>query len=49
VLAAFIAVEPGSWREALALATAGNTAGGMSTYLLGRYGLVCYALLLGLG
>ncbi len=36
VLAAFIAVEPGSWREALALATVGNTAGGMSTYLLGR-------------
>jgi len=36
VLAAVIAVNPARWPEALAVATLGNTAGGMSTYLLGR-------------
>lgn len=36
VLALVIAGQPGRWPEALAVATLGNTAGSMSTYLLGR-------------
>ena len=36
VLLAVISADPGRWPEALAVATVGNTAGGMSTYLLGR-------------
>lgn len=36
VLLAVIATQPARWPEALAVATLGNTAGGMSTYLLGR-------------
>jgi membrane protein YqaA with SNARE-associated domain len=36
VLVAVIATQPARWPEALAVATLGNTAGGMSTYLLGR-------------
>lgn len=36
VFAGFVALHPGLWPAALALATLGNTAGGMSSYALGR-------------
>lgn len=36
VFAGFVALHPGQWLPALLLATLGNTAGGMSSYALGR-------------
>lgn len=36
VLAGFVVLHPDAWPAALALATVGNTLGGMSTYLLAR-------------
>ncbi|HNT96894.1 MAG TPA: hypothetical protein PKK31_01350 [Elusimicrobiales bacterium] len=37
-LFAALKLEPGLFWPALAVATLGNTAGGMTTYLIGRYG-----------